>query len=90
MLPKMIDAIDEHADDAHVVSELIKEIVSKSANIKGYVEVNQKIRNLIKEIHIPRNIRLRTQYDSRLLLVEIEEEKFSRIINNLVLITVCA
>jgi PAS domain S-box-containing protein len=84
MLPKMIDAIDEHADEAHVVSELIKEIVSQSATIKGYVEVNQKIRNLIKEKYIPRNIRVRTQYDSKLLLVEIEEEKFSRVLNNLI------
>ena len=84
MLPKMINAIDKQADEAHDVSELINEIVSQSANIKGYIEVNNKMRELIKEVHIPRNIRIRTQYDSKLLLVEIEEEKFSRVINNLV------
>jgi len=60
MLPKMIDAIDEHADEAQVVSELLKDIVSQSAKIKGYIEINQKMRDLVKSIHIPRNIRIRT------------------------------
>ena len=83
MLPKIIDTIDEQADDAQNVSELIKETIAQSTTITGFIEANKIVRTILEKQHLPRNIRVKTQYDEGLLIAEIEEEKFTRIMNNL-------
>jgi signal transduction histidine kinase len=85
MLPKAIEAISEKADQAHKVSELIRESIAESTNIMDFVEVNQSVRNIIEKNKFPRNIRLKTQYDESLLIIEMDIDHFSRIMNNLLL-----
>ena len=84
MLPRAIESIDAKAGDAHKVSELIRQTISESTLIKGLIEVNQSVRTVLEKSHLPRSIRLKTQYDEGLLIVEMEEEHFSRILNNLI------
>ena len=84
ILPEVINAIDERADKAQKVSELIKETINKSTKITGFIEINQSVRMLLEKIRIPKNIRVNIQYDKGLLLVEIEEEKFIRILTNII------
>ncbi len=83
MLPKIIETIDERADEAHSVSELIKETIAQSTIVTGFIEINQSVRLLLEKLKIPRNIRVKTQYDEGLLIVEMEEDKFTRIMNNI-------
>ena len=83
MLPKVIDAIDEQADEAHSVSEVIMATIAQSMNIKGFIEINQKTRQILEKNRFPRNIRIKSQYDEGILLAEVDEEKFTRIMNNL-------
>ena len=83
MLPKIIDTIDERADEAQNVSELIKEIIAQSTIVTGFIEINQSVRLILEKLRIPRNIRVKTQYDEGLLIVEMEEDKFTRIMNNI-------
>ena len=83
MLPQAIASIDQKADQAHRVSELIRETIAESTIIKGFIEVNQNVRGIMEKNHFPRNIRLKTQYDEGLVIVEMDEEIFTRIINNL-------
>lgn len=83
MLPKAIEAINEKADQAHKVSELIRESIAESTNIMDFVEVNHSVRNILEKNKFPRNIRLKTQYDEGLLIIEMDTEHFSRILNNL-------
>jgi PAS domain S-box-containing protein len=85
MLPKAIESIDAKADHAQKVSELIKETISESTIIKGFIEANQTVRHVLEKTNFPRNIRLKTQYDEGLLILEMDEEHFSRILNNLLL-----
>ncbi|MCW4013134.1 MAG: ATP-binding protein [Candidatus Bathyarchaeota archaeon] len=85
MLHQAIASIDQKADQAHKVSELIRETIAESTIIKGFIEVNQTVRVVLEKNHFPRNIRLKTQYDEGLLIVEMDEEHFTRIINNLLL-----
>jgi len=83
MLPQAIASIDQKADQAQRVSELIRETIAESTIIKGFVEVNQNVRGIMEKNHFPRNIRLKTQYDEGLVIVEIDEDIFTRIIDNL-------
>lgn len=83
MLPQAIASIDQKADQAHRVSELIRETITESTIIKGFIEVNQNVRGIMEKNHFPRNIRLKTQYDEGLVIVELDEEIFTRIIDNL-------
>jgi PAS domain S-box-containing protein len=83
MLPRLIETINANADEAQNISNIIREILAKSTIIEGVIEANRSIRNLIETFHFPRNIRLNTQYDENLIIIEIEEEKFRRIMNNL-------
>ncbi|MBN1683274.1 ATP-binding protein, partial [Candidatus Bathyarchaeota archaeon] len=85
MLPRLIEKINENADEAQNISNIIREILAKSTIIEGIIEANRSIRNLIETFHFPRNIRLNTQYDENLIIIEIEEEKFRRIMNNLLM-----
>ncbi len=83
MLPRLVKSIDEHADEAQNISEIIKETINQSVNIKGFIEINQKVRGVLEKSRFPRNIRVKTQYDEGILLAEVDEEKFTRIMNNL-------
>ncbi|TRO50534.1 response regulator [Candidatus Bathyarchaeota archaeon] len=83
MLPRVVEAIDEQADEAHSVSDLIMETIAQSIDIKGFIEVNQSTRSILEKTNIPRNIRVKTQYDEGILLIEADEEKFTHIMNNL-------
>ena len=66
MLPRVVEAIDEQADEAHSVSDLIMETIAQSIDIKGFIEVNQSTRSILEKTNIPRNIRVKTQYDDLL------------------------
>ena len=83
MVHQIADSIDENADYAQQVSEKIRETVSSETLGDGFIEVNQLVRKVLDETFLPRNIRVRTQYDEALLIVEIEENSFTRILRNL-------
>jgi len=83
MVHQIADIIDENADYAQQVSEKIREIFSSDTLGDGFIEVNQLVRKVIDETFLPRNIRVKTQYDEALLIVEIDEKSFTRIIRNL-------
>ena len=83
MLLKAVNSINEQADIANNVSDLIIETITQSLDIKDFIEVNQSTRNILDKTDIPRNIRIKTQYAEGVLLVEVEEEKFFHIMNNL-------
>jgi signal transduction histidine kinase len=85
MLTEIIDTIDEKAGEVHNISELIKELIAQTKVINGFIEINRTIKSILEKTRIPKNIWVKTQYDNDLLLVEIEEEKFKRIMENLVL-----
>ena len=83
MLPKLVDSIDEHADEAQIVSEIIEETINQSTLIKGFIEINQKMRIILEKYPFPKNIRVKTQYYEGILFVEADDDKFTRILNNL-------
>jgi len=83
MVHQIADSIDENAVYAQQVSEKIREMVSSKTLGDGFIEVNQLVRKVLDETFLPRNIRVRTQYDEALLIVEIEENSFTRILRNL-------
>jgi PAS domain S-box-containing protein len=85
LLSEMVDTIDEKADEAQSVSEVIRETIAQTTIIKGFIEVNQTVRTILEKQRFPRNIRVNTQYFEKLLIVEIEEDKFTRIMNNLLM-----
>jgi PAS domain S-box-containing protein len=85
MLTEIIDTIDEKAEEAQNISELIREIIVQSKVLNGFIEINQALRSILEKSSIPKNIWIKTQYDNGLLIVEIEEEKFNRIMENLII-----
>lgn len=83
LMPQIADSIDANAETAHQVSERIRETVSSNALGDGLIEVNQLMRKVLDETFLPRNIRVKTQYDEALLIVEIDENSFIRVLRNL-------
>jgi K+-sensing histidine kinase KdpD len=83
LVGKLTDSIDNSANNVQIVSEQIRETVSDSALDEGYIEVNQTVRQVLDKTFTPRNIRIKTQYDESLLIAEIEENNFTRILRNL-------
>ena len=83
LIGKITNSIDNSANNAQIVSEQIRESVSDSALDEGYIEVNQTVRQVLDKTFTPRNIRIKTQYNESLLIVEIEENNFTRILRNL-------
>jgi PAS domain S-box-containing protein len=83
MVQQIADSIDANADYAQQVSEKIRETVSSDTLGDGFIEVNQIVRKVLDETFLPRNIRVKTQYDEALLIVEIDENRFTRILRNL-------
>jgi len=83
MIGRITKAIDANADNAHMISEQIRETIAGSALDEGYIEVNQTMRKVLDQTFTPRNIRIKTQYDESLLVAEIEENNFTRILRNL-------
>lgn len=82
-LDEIIDTIDKNVDEAQHISEVIKDMIAQTTIIEGFIEVNKTVKTILEKQRFPRNIRVNTQYHEELLIVEIEEEKFARIINNL-------
>lgn len=85
MMNEILDSIEENADKAYYTSDLVREILDKLTRINGYIEVNHAIRTILEKKRFPKNIRVNTQYDESILIVEIVEEKFTRIIDNLLM-----
>ncbi len=85
MMNEILDSIEENADKAYYTSDLVREILDKLTRINGYIEVNHAIRTILEKKRFPKNIRVNTQYDESILIVEIGEEKFTRIIDNLLM-----
>lgn len=85
MMNEILDSIEENADKAYYTSDLVREILDKLTRINGYIEVNHTIRTILEKKRFPKNIRVNTQYDESILIVEIGEEKFTRIIDNLLM-----
>ena len=83
MVRQIADSIDENADYAQQVSEKIRETVSSYTLGDDFIEVNQLVRKVLDETFLPRNIRVKTQYDEAFLIVEIDENSFTRILRNL-------
>jgi PAS domain S-box-containing protein len=83
MVQQIADSIDKNADYAQQVSEKIRETVSNDTLGDGFIEVNQLVRKVLDETFLPRNISVKTQYDEALLIVEIDENSFTRILSNL-------
>ena len=65
------------------MSKQLRKAISDNALESGVIEVNQTMRKIIAQTTIPRNLRVNTQYAKHLLLVELEENTFSRIFSNL-------
>jgi PAS domain S-box-containing protein len=85
MMNEILDSIEENADKAYYTSDLVREILDKLTRINGYIEVNHAIRTILEKKRFRKNIRVNTQYDESILIVEIGEEKFTRIIDNLLM-----
>ncbi len=83
MSGKLSRSIDTSADNAQIISEKIRETIAGTALDEGYIEVNQTVRQVLDKTFTPRNIRIKTQYDESLLIAEIEESNFTRILRNL-------
>lgn len=85
MLPRLLDTINANADEAQDTSILIREILSQTKVIEGIVEVNRSVRKLLEKFQVPRNCRVKTQYDEKLIIVDLDKEKFARILDNLLM-----
>ena len=83
LIPQIADSIDTNAEIAKQISERIRETVSSNTLGEGLIEVNHLMRKVLDETFLPRNIRVKTQYDEALLIVEIDESSFTRILRNL-------
>ena len=83
MVSSITESIDSSADNAQLVSEQIRESIAGTALEEGYIEVNQTVRTALDKTFTPRNIRIKTQYDESLVIAEIEENNFNRILRNL-------
>ncbi len=83
LIPRIADSIGANAETAQLVSERIRETVSSDTLGEGLIEVNRLMRKVLDETFLPRNIRVRTQYDEALLIVEIDENSFTRVLRNL-------
>ena len=83
MVNKITQAIDTNAGNAQLVSEQIRHSIAGNFLEQGFIEVNQTVRQVLAKTFTPRNIRIRTQYDESLLVAEIEENNFTRILRNL-------
>ena len=83
MVGRITKAIDANAGNAQIVSEQIRDSIEGNALEHGLIEVNQTVRQLMDKTFTPRNIRIKTQYDESLLVAEIEEDTFNRILRNL-------
>jgi PAS domain S-box-containing protein len=81
--PQIADSIDANAEIAKQISDRIRMTVSGSILDDGLIEVNQLVRKVLDETFLPRNIRVKTQYDEALLIVEIDGPSFTRVLNNL-------
>jgi PAS domain S-box-containing protein len=84
MLPKALDTIDDQAGKAHNISEVIRETIRKSVTSEDFIEVNQSIRAILEKSHFPKNIRINSQYEEGLVIVAIQDDQFTRIIQNLI------
>ena len=83
LMPQIADSINANAEIAQQVSERIRETVSSNTLGDGLIEVNQLMRKVLDETFLPRNIRVKTQYDEALLIVEIDENSFTKVLRNL-------
>ncbi len=83
LIPQIADSINSNAEVSLQVSEKIRETVSSSSLGDGFIEVTQTMRKVLDETFLPRNIRVKTQYDEALLIVKIDETSFTRILRNL-------
>ena len=83
MVNRITRSIDSNAINAQKVSEQIQETIARSILEEGYIEINQILRNVLDKTFTPRNIRIKTQYYESLLIAEIEENIFARILQNL-------
>ena len=83
LIPQIADSIDANAEVSLQVAEKIRETVSSNSLGDAFIEVNQLMRKVLDETFLPRNVRVKTQYDEALLIVEIDETSFTRILRNL-------
>jgi signal transduction histidine kinase len=83
MATRLSKSIDTNAENAQIVSEKIRETVAISALEEGLIEINHVVRGILDKTVIPRNIRIKIQYDERMLIVDFEENTLSRILRNL-------
>lgn len=83
LVGRITKAIDANAGNAQIVSEQIRDSIEGNVLESGFIEVNQTVRQILDKTFTPRNIRIKTQYDESLLVAEIEEDNFNRILRNL-------
>jgi PAS domain S-box-containing protein len=84
MVGRITKAIDVNAGNAQIVSEQIRDSIAGNALEAGFIEVNQTVRQVLDKTFTPKNIRIMTQYDESLLIIEIEEDNFNRMLRNLI------
>lgn len=80
----ILKTIDISAENAQKISKQIRNAISDNVLESGLIEANLTMRKIIGQMTIPRNLRINTQYATNLLLIEIEENIFSRILTNLI------
>ena len=84
MLPDLVASIDQGADRASKVAEIITDTLETSSKDENYVEINQVVKTVMEAVYIPRSIETKLSLLSGLLVSEIDRSKITRVIENLV------
>jgi signal transduction histidine kinase len=84
MLTDLVASIDQGADHASKVAEIITDTLETSSKDENYVEINQVVKSVMESIYIPRSIETKLSLQSGLLVSEVDRSKITRVIENLV------
>lgn len=84
MLPDLVASIDQGADHASKVAEIITNTLETSSKNESYVEINQAVKTVMETVYIPRSIETKLSLLSGLLVSEVDRGKITRVIENLV------
>lgn len=84
MLPDLVASIDQGADHASKVADIISDTLETSSKDENFVEINQVVKSVMESVYIPRSIETTLSLQSGLLVSEVDRSQITRVIENLV------
>jgi len=79
-----VASIDQGADHASKVAEMISDTLETSSKDENFVEINQVVKSVMESVYIPRSVETTLSLQSGLLVSEVDRSQITRVIENLV------